>query len=78
MIPDPLLLAHLLTLVAALDALVAAVFFARWTSLKGRGRGTPQYATARDSRRSALLTGGSALILLAIAWATPLGGIPLS
>ena len=78
MTPDPLLLAHLLTLVAALDALAAIVFFARWSSLKRHGRGTPRYATARDSRRSALLTGGSALILLAIAWATPLGDIPLS
>ena len=76
--PDPLLLAHVLTLAALLDALVGAAFFARWQSNKGYGRGTPQYATARDSRRAAVWALGSAILILLLAWATPLGDIPLS
>ena len=76
--PQPLTLGHILTLAAILDALVGIAFYARWNGLRAHGRGTPLYARARDSRRAAFLAGGSALALLLLAWATPLGRIPLS
>ena len=76
--PQPLTLAHVLTLAAVLDALVGLAFYMRWSGLRAHGRGTPLYARARDSRRAAALAGGSALALLLLAWATPLGRIPLS
>ena len=75
--PQPLTLAHLLTLAAVLDALVGIAFYARWRGLRAHGRGTPLYARARDSRRAAFLAGGSALVILLLAWATPLGDVVL-
>ena len=76
--PDPLTLAHILTVAAVLDALVGVAFYVRWRGLRAHGRGTPLYARARDSRRAAIWAGASALLLLALAWATPLGDIILS
>ena len=75
--PDPLLLAHVLTVAAVLDAAVGVAFFIRWSANQGYGRGTPQYATARDSRRAAILAAVSALVILALAWLTPLGAVRL-
>ena len=75
--PDPLLLGHVLTLAAVLDFLVAVAFYVRWQGLRAHGRGTPLYARARDSRRAAIWAGASALVILALAWLTPLGGVRL-
>ena len=75
--PDPLLLAHILTVAALLDALVGIAFYVRWKGLRAHGRGTPLYARARDSRRAAIWAGASALVLLALAWLTPLGEVRL-
>ncbi|MDP8994120.1 MAG: hypothetical protein M3N07_03915 [Pseudomonadota bacterium] len=75
--PDPLTLGHLLTLAAALAALYALWQLAVWAGNRGHGRGTPQYARARDGRRYALWGFAAALLLVALGRLTPLGDMAL-
>ena len=52
--PVTITLGHVLLLAAAIDLIAAAGFMMNSKRYAGYGRGTPQYARARTSRRAAL------------------------
>ena len=64
MIPDPITWGHLLMLAGLVAALYGAVQLVAYVRHRGYGRGTPQYARARDGRRFATLAAAAALALL--------------
>jgi hypothetical protein len=76
--PQTLTLGQILLALATVAALYSLVQFAvsmRYTG--GRhGRGTPGHARGRDARRFTVWS-AAAVILLAAAWASPLGRIRL-
>jgi hypothetical protein len=51
--PDPLYWGHVAMLVGLLAGLYGLWQAAIWAKYRGFGRGTPQYARARDGRRYA-------------------------
>ena len=76
--PDPITLGHVLMLVAALVAVYGLVQFAAWFGNRNFGRGTPQYARARDGKRFAAWSFAVAALLLAAGALTPLAGLALA
>ena len=76
--PDPVTLGHVLMLVAALVALYGLVQLAAWLVNRSFGRGTPQYARARDGKRFAAWSFAVAALLLALACLTPIGEMALA
>ena len=76
--PDPVTWGHVLMLAGVLVGLYALWQLAIAFSNGGHGRGTPQYARARDARRSAFYAVAVAIVLILVGWATPLGGIVVS
>ena len=70
-------LGHVLLLAAAIDLVAAAGFMLNSQRHAGYGRGTPQYARARTSRRAALYAVVTAILLGIAGAATPLRGIAL-
>ena len=68
---------HLLLLIAAIDLIAGLSFLASSRRHAGYGRGTPQYARARTSRRAALYAFVSAIAFAAIGWLTPLRDLGL-
>ena len=71
-------LGALLAALALLALLYGAWQLVVFVNHRGHGRGTPQYARARDARRFALVAAALALILLAAGWLTPLRDIALT
>jgi hypothetical protein len=63
---------HILLLVAAIDLIAALGFVASAQRHAGYGRGTPQYARARTSRRAAVYAVAMAIAIAAAGWLTPL------
>ena len=75
---ENLTVCHVLTALAALD-LLAAVFFAMtWMKYSKELRGTPLYARGRDARRLTIWLAIGAVLMLGLAYLTPLGDIALS
>ena len=70
-------LGHVLLLVAAIDLVAAGGFVLNSQRYAGYGRGTPQYARARTSRRAAVYAVVSAVALAAVGWLTPLRDMAL-
>jgi hypothetical protein len=75
--PATINLGHVLLLVAAIDLVAAVGFVLSSQRHAGYGRGTPQYARARTSRRAALYALVSAVVFAAAGWLTPLRDIAL-
>ena len=75
--PQTITLGHLLLLLAALAIVYALVQASIFMKHSSAGRGTPQYARRRDGRRYAVWAMLVALLLLALAFLTPLGGMAI-
>ena len=71
-------LGQLLLLVGALLALYGAWQLATLARNTGHGRGTPQYAAARDARRFAVWSFAAAILLLLAGAFAPFADLPLS
>jgi hypothetical protein len=71
-------LGQLLMLAGALAALHGAWQLAAMLRSGGHGRGTPQYAAARDARRFAIWSFAAALVLILAGALTPLAAMPIS
>ena len=78
MIPHPITLGHLLMLAGLLVGLYGVFQLASFLANRSHGRGTPQYARARDGRRYAAwaLIGGA--LLFAAGCLTPLATIAIA
>ena len=75
--PATITIGHILLLVAAVDLVAAAGFVMSAQRHAGYGRGTPQYARARTSRRAALYAVVTAVLLGIAGAATPLRDMTL-
>jgi len=75
---ENLTLCHILVALAALDLIAAIIFGMRWMRYSSELRGTPLYARGRDARRLTIWLVIGAVILLILAYLTPLGDIALS
>jgi hypothetical protein len=78
MIPDPVTVGHLLVLAAVLVGLYGLVQLGVWLRNRSFGRGTPQYARARDGKRYAIWALLAAALLAAIGCLTPLCGMAIA
>jgi len=67
---------HVLMIAAGLAALYGLWQLSVWARHRGFGRGTPQYASARDGRRFALWSFAAALVLAGLCL-TPLCTVAL-
>lgn len=76
--PDPITLGHLLVLAGGLVALYGTAQLAIMLANRSHGRGTPQYARARDGRRYGTWAILAAILLVALGAFTPLAGIALT
>ena len=74
---ENLTLCHVLTALAALDLLAAVFFGMSWMKYSKELRGTPLYARGRDARRLTIWLAIGAVLMLALAYLTPLGDIAL-
>ena len=75
--PATLYLGHVLALLVLLAILASIGFGFSWARHRGYGRGTPQYARARDARRSAAYALVAALVLAGL-WLTPLCDVAIA
>ena len=75
--PENLTLCHVLTALAALDLLAAVYFGMTWMKYSNELRGTPLYARKRDARRLTIWLVIGAVLMLVLAYLTPLGDIAL-
>ena len=75
---ENLTLCHVLVALAALDLVAAILFGMRWMKYSSELRGTPIYARGRDARRVTIALVIGAVLMLALAYLTPLGGIAIS
>jgi hypothetical protein len=76
--PETITLGHLLVLLAALALLYALWQASIFLKHQGAGPGTPQYARRRDGKRYAVWALLAALLLVALASLTPLGGLAIA
>ena len=75
---ENLTLCHVLTALAALDLLAAAFFGMTWMKYNKELRGTPLYARGRDARRLTIWLVIGAVLMLALAYLTPLGDMAIT
>ena len=75
---ENLTVCHVLVALAALDLVAAILFGMRWMKYSSELRGTPLYARGRDARRMTIGLVIGAIVLLILAYLTPLGAIALS
>ena len=75
---ENLTLCHVLVALAALDLIAAAFFAMTWMKYSKELRGTPLYARGRDARRLTIWLVVGAVLMLVLAYLTPLGDIALS
>ena len=76
--PDPITFGHLLMLAGLLLGLYGLWQVLTWARHRGSGRGTPQYARARDGRRYAIWSLALAAFLFAAGCFTPLADIAIA
>ena len=75
---ENLTVCHVLVALAALDLVAAALLGMRWMKYSKELRGTPLYARGRDARRLTIWLAIGAVLMLALAYLTPLGDIALT
>ena len=75
---ENLTVCHILVALAALDLIAAAFFAMTWMKYSKELRGTPLYARGRDARRLTIWLVLGAVVMLALAYLTPLGDIAIS
>jgi hypothetical protein len=75
---ENLTLCHVLVALAAIDLVAAAFCAMTWMKYKDELRGTPLYARRRDARRLTIWLVLGAVVMLALAYLTPLGDIALT
>lgn len=76
--PETITLGHILLLLAAIAVAYALVQASAFVKHQGAGPGTPQYARRRDGKRYAAWASLVALLLLALGYLTPLGGVAIA
>jgi hypothetical protein len=78
MIPDPVTWGHVLMLAGVVALLCAAWQLLVWARNRSFGRGTPQYARARDGRRHAVWSAAAGALLYAAGCFSPLCQVPVA
>lgn len=77
-VPDPVTLGHLLMLLGLLAGLYGLWQLSVFLRHRGHGRGTPQYARARDGRRFAIWAFALGALLYVAGCFTPLAEIAIA
>ncbi|HYI41489.1 MAG TPA: hypothetical protein VE053_14340 [Allosphingosinicella sp.] len=76
--PETITLGHVLLLLAAVAMVYALAQASAFLKHRGAGPGTPQYARRRDGKRYAAWGALVAILLLALGFLTPLGGVAIA